>query len=373
MAKTAFAAAVLLTALSAAAQPPTRRATTIEAIRAYPGFFHGQAVTVLGRVSGQAEQSVMTDSGTLRLAGRERTNDGAAELRGVVYDIGRMTSDDPRVTTLDLGDSLQRAYGERWPRPGEEIVLNVTSASPPPPSASSTNPPLRHVVLDPARYEGTTVTVVGMFRGRNLYADLPDAPAIVRDDFVIRAGDASLWVANLRPRGKGFSFDPGRRVDTGRWVRISGTVRQGRGLVWMEGTSIALADAPSEDIAELVGPAPPPPPLNVVFSSPTQGEVEVRTDAVIRLQLSRDLDPATLKDRIRISYLPGESAERGEPQPPAVPFRADWTPVNRALQIRPTQPLERFRQVRVELLEGIRGPDGAVLAPLTITFTTGGS
>lgn len=374
MPNTAIAMVWLIAASAAWAQPPARRAATIEAIRAYPGFFHGQLVTVLGRVAGrEPDLSLTTDTASLRLVGREHPREGAVELRGVVYDIGRMNSDDPRLITLEAREWIQRMYGERWPRPGEEIVLHVTSAGPPPASAGSSAPPIRHVALDPGRYDGTAITVVGQFRGRNLYADLPEAPTSERDDFVLRSGDAALWVTGLRARGKGFNFDTTRRVDTGRWLRVSGTVRQGRGLVWMEGAKIELADAPANDIAEVAGPPPPPAPLNVVFTSPTAGEVEVRTDTVIRVQLSRDVDPATLKDRIRISYSPAESAERGEPQPPSVAFSVEWTPVNRALQIRPTQPLERFRQVRVEFLEGIRGPDGSVLAPLTIAFSTGGS
>lgn len=372
---TAAIAVVWLIASGAAwAQPPSRRATTIEAIRAYPGFFHGQLVTVLGRVGGSEPNLVLaTDAGSLRLIGDQHPREGPAEVRAVVYDIGRMNSDDPRLITLDVREAIQRAYGERWPRPGEEVVLHVTSAGAPAASAVSTAPPIRHVVLDPARFEGTAITVVGQFRGRNLYADLPDAPTSGRDDFVMRSGDASIWVTGLRPRGKGFNFDTTKRLDTGRWVRVSGTVRHGRGLAWLEGTRIELADAPTDEIVEVAGPPPPPAPLNVVFTSPTAGEVDVRLDAVIRVQLSRDVDPATLKDRIRVSYSPAESAERGEPQPPAVTFKVEWTPANRALVIRPSEPLERFRQVRVEFLEGIRGPDGSVLAPLTLTFSTGGS
>jgi hypothetical protein len=36
-------------------------------------------------------------------------------------------------------------------------------------------------------------------------------------------------------------------------------------------------------------------------------------------------------------------------------------------------PLERFRTMKVELLEGIVGTDGAPLAPWTLTFSLGGS
>jgi Bacterial Ig-like domain len=360
--------------LDVAAQPPMRRAATIEAVRTYAGFFHGQLVSLQGRVVTRAlESTLTTDAASLRLVGRERLSEGASELRGVVYDIGRMNTDDPRLVTLELRDLIQREYGERWPKPGEEIVLQVTSAGPLPAPQSSAAPPIRHIVLDPLKYEGTKIVVVGQFRGRNLYADVPDSPTSSRDDFVLRSGDAALWVTGVRPRGKGFSFDPRRRVDTGQWVRVSGVVRQGRGLVWLEGTSIEIADATSEEVEEVAGPPLPPPPLDVVFTSPSEGEVDVRPDAVIRLQFSRDVDLASLKDRIRISYSPAESVQRGEAQPPPVTFGVNWTAPTRGLEIRPSQPLERFRQVRVELLDGIRGPDGAALRAFSLTFSTGGS
>ena len=78
----------------------------------------------------------------------------------------------------------------------------------------------------------------------------------------------------------------------------------------------------------------------------------------IRMQLSRDLDPATLKDRVRITYSSADSKERGEAQPPSVAFTTNYTKENRALEIRPTEPLERFRLVKLEILEGVKGTDG---------------
>jgi hypothetical protein len=113
--------------------------------------------------------------------------------------------------------------------------------------------------------------------------------------------------------------------------------------------------------------------VEVLFAAPSEGEADVRLDERIRLQLSRDLDPATLKDRIRITYSSSESRDRGEAQPPAVAFATNYTKENRALEIRPAQPWERFRTVKVEFLEGIRGTDGGAMAPFTLTFTTGGS
>jgi hypothetical protein len=46
---------------------------------------------------------------------------------------------------------------------------------------------------------------------------------------------------------------------------------------------------------------------------------------------------------------------------------------NRALEIKPTAPLDRYRQVKIDLLEGILSAvDNMPLAPYSLTFTTGG-
>jgi hypothetical protein len=91
------------------------------------------------------------------------------------------------------------------------------------------------------------------------------------------------------------------------------------------------------------------------------------------MQLSRDLNPATLKDRIRISYSSKDSADRGEAQPPSVEFTFNYAAENRSLEIRPAQPLERFRLVTIEILPGVKGTDGGDMPPFKLTFTTGGS
>ena len=44
----------------------------------------------------------------------------------------------------------------------------------------------------------------------------------------------------------------------------------------------------------------------------------------------------------------------------------------RVLEIRFSQPIDRFRTLQVDLLEGVLGTDQQPLAPWTLTFTTGG-
>src|SRR5580765_2280926 len=85
----------------------------------------------------------------------------------------------------------------------------------------------------------------------------------------------------------------------------------------------------------------PPLPLEVTFSAPVEGEADVRLDAIVRIQFSRDVDARSLEKRIRMSYSAEESAERGEAQPPSITFEARYQAGSRALEIKPSRPLER--------------------------------
>jgi hypothetical protein len=81
------------------------------------------------------------------------------------------------------------------------------------------------------------------------------------------------------------------------------------------------------------------------------------------MQLSRDLDPASLKDHVRLSYAGGDQA--------TIAFTTNYTRENRALEIKPTEAMQPFRPVKLEMLEGVKGTDGGAMKPFTLTFTTG--
>lgn len=366
--------ALMLTSAVVGAQPQPRRATTISALRNYPGFYHQQTVLVVGEVKGTIERAtIATDEGAIGLIARELPRDSKVEARGQFLDIGRMSQDDPRLIPFNLLERIRNAYQERWPKPGEELLLILSNTVPPPGAANVSVPPLRSVAMEPARFENQKVAIVGQFRGRNLFGDLPEAPVQNRYSFVLRSNDAAIWVMGLQPKGRDFSFDPSRRLDSGRWVKVQGTVKTARGLTWLEGTTIELTPEPQQTTTEVEINVPPPPPVEVLFTAPTQGEADVRSTERIRMQLSRDLNPETLKDRIRITYSSTDSRERGEAQPPTVAFTTNYVKENRALEIRPAEPLERFRVVTVEILPGVKGTDGGDMPPFKLTFTTGGS
>jgi len=364
---------MLASALAVTGQPQARRATTITALRSYPGFYHQQTVLVIGEIKGTLERATIgSEEGAITLVARELPRETRVEARGQFLDIGRIAQDDPRLIPFNLLDRIRAVYQDRWPKPGEELLLLLGGTAPPPVATDATAPPLRALAMEPAKFEGQRVTITGQFRGRNLFGDLPEAPAQNRFQFVLRSTDAAVWVMGVQPKGKTFNFDPSKRIDTGRWVKVQGTVHTAKGLTWLDGTSIDLAPAPEETTVVAID-LPPPPPVEILFIAPTEGESDVRSTERIRMQLSRDLDPATLKDHVRLTYSLADSKERGEAQPPAIAFTTNYAKENRALEIRPTEPLERFRLVKLEILEGVKGTDGGPMAPFTLTFTTGGS
>jgi hypothetical protein len=192
---------------------------------------------------------------------------------------------------------------------------------------------------------------------------------------VLRTADAAIWVTNLRPRGKDFELSLDTRIDTGRWLQVTGTVQHGRGLQWLDGSAgtLAMTKAPVEqplDEPIRVSVAPPP---EVLFSAPTEDESDVLLNTNIRVQFSRDIDPATLKDHVHVKYDERETIERGEPDTPAIEFTTQYTAANRMLEIRFPEPLERFRHVIVALDDTVLGTDKQPLKSWTLNFHTGAS
>jgi hypothetical protein len=340
-----------------------RRLATVVALREYPSYFHLQNVLLHGE---------FVESGTqIVVRGGERdvpvilkdtaTPSGLVEVRGQLIDVGRLEPGDARVAAY-----AQARNFDPWPRPGEELVLIVTNVTAAQPAVSAS---VRGLALQPWRFEGQKITIVGQFRGRNLFGDLPSAPGKSRWDFVLRSADAAVWVTDLQPRGRGFVLSVDARVDTGRWLQITGTVALTRGLTTIVGTTVTEAEAPETAPPGEEETAPPPLPAEpgeVVFSSPTEGEVDVPTAGRVRFQFSRGIDSASLMSRIRVGYVGGAAGADGSPE-----FTFAYDAGARAVEIRFARPLEPFRTLRIELVEGIRTFDGAPVRPWTLTFTVG--
>jgi hypothetical protein len=361
---------VLIT--SVAAQTPQRRTTNIAALLAHPGFYHLHPVVVVGKIElrNSGEMRLVDDTaGSLRVIFKGSVPDELAEVRGEFWDIGRMNADDPRLAAYDLRTTFQVDPESGWPKPGQVHALMASAVAPAPPPLA---PSVRNIVLHPSRFENQKVTITGQFGGRNLLGDLPDAPARSRYDFVVRSADAALWVINLRPRGRDFELDLGARIDTGRWIEVSGVVQQGRGLILLDGTggSVRLTKPPAETTADAPIRVPAAPPPEVVFSTPIDGETDVSSRTNVRIQFSRDINPATFKGRIALRYAPPPAGVT-ETAPPPLEFTTQYLPGTRVLEIRFPQALEPFRGVQIDLVDGILGTDQQTLRPWTLTFETG--
>jgi hypothetical protein len=371
---TLAAIAALALVPSSDAQPAPRRATNVAALLAYPGFFHQRPVVVVGKVT-------TDDTGQIRVAdGGESIHvvvkdggapDGVDEIRGEFWDLGRMRPDEPRLAGVDLRKTFQVDPEGPWPRPGEVTAIMASTISP---ASMPLNPSIRGIVLHPSRYLEQRVTITGQFSGLNLNGDLPEAPAKSRYDFVLRSADAAIWVTNIRPKGRDFDFALDSRLDTARWLEVSGTVQRARGLLVIDADagSLVLAKPQTEtvpDEREVGIRVPSAPPPEVLFSAPSEDENDVLLSTNVRIQFSRDLDPATLKGRVRVSYL----EMRDEPTSPSLDVTTQYSVPGRVLEVRFDKPLDRFRTVKVELVDGILGTDQQPLKPWTLTFVLGGS
>jgi len=363
-------AVAALAAATATPQAPGRIATSAEALVASPVFFHGRQITVRRElVEARGLTELASTSKPIFVFWRDApttTRDG--EVRGEFWDLGRLRPDDSRFSSQNFGPVLEAASRGEWPaRDQVFVILGATFVESPLPQ----QPSIRALALAPEKYADRGVTIAGRFRGRNLFGDLPLPAGKSRWDFVLQAADGAVWITGLRPRGKGFDLDVEARVDTGRWLEVTGTVRRDGSLVWVEASSIALASAPTETPVEVTVPTVPrEAPPRVVFTAPVANDTDVEVAAPVRIQFSRDMQAATFRDRVRVAYT--GNAPAGAPASPPQ-FTVNYNEGTRALELKFAFRLDRFRTVRVDLLEGILSAvDNQPLAPWSMTFTTGG-
>ena len=118
---------LLAVATQATAQAPARRLTTLETLRRFPGYYHLQNILLHGEFAEEGARIQLRADGqamTIALADGVRTTSGPVEVRAQLIDVGRLEPTDPRVATLP---GVRDA--ERWPKPGEELVLRVTGVT----------------------------------------------------------------------------------------------------------------------------------------------------------------------------------------------------------------------------------------------------
>jgi hypothetical protein len=221
---------------------------------------------------------------------------------------------------------------------------------------------LEALVSRPGSRDGQTLKVVGMFRGRNLYGDLPVRTQRSSSDWVIKDELFAVWVSGKKPKGSGWELDASLKRDTGRWIEVIGRPTTVNGVTYLRAIEVNLTTAPSAT-ARVEAPPPPPdkpkvPPV-VVFALPLDGERDLPEDSRFVIQFSKDMNEESFSGRVVLRYagarLAGDRAFDG--------LRLTYDGGRRALTVDPGDVLRPGRTVEIVLLPGIKDVDGLELIP----------
>jgi Bacterial Ig-like domain len=223
---------------------------------------------------------------------------------------------------------------------------------------------LESLVRRPGERDGQTVRVVGKFRGRNLYGDLPSHSQRSRSDWVIKDDLFAVWVTGKKPKGSGWELDAGLKRDTGKWIEVVGRPLTRGGITTIQAASVDLTTAPTPT-ADAEPPPPPPPrpkvPPVVVFALPLDGagRDKVPSNSQFIVQFSKDMDESTFAGHVIVRYAgprrPGDQVFDG--------LKLTYDGGRRALTVDPGDVLRPGRVVELVLLPGIRDIEGLELEP----------
>ena len=277
------------------------------------------------------------ESEATRFLGRETS------VTGVVQELS--SSGDP--TQPKIGITFWKFTG-----PPEEVKGPI----------KSTDVSLETLVTKPGKHDGQTVRVVGKFRGRNLYGDLPARSERASSDWVIKDDVYAVWVTGRKPKGPGWELDANLKRDTGKWIEVIGRVESRGPVSYIRAAQVRITDPP-RPTADAAPPPPPPerpkvPPV-VVFALPLDGEGDVPSNGTFVVQFSKDIDENSFKEHILLRYagpvLPGDRVFDG--------VRLSYDQGRRALTVDPGDVLRPNRQIELMLLSGIADIDGLGLVP----------
>lgn len=99
---------------------------------------------------------------------------------------------------------------------------------------------LEQLVRAPRQHEGRPISVRGVFRGANLFEDMPPESRRDAGDWVLRDGPFFIWVTGHAPRGKGFSLDPASRGSAAYRLEVEGRPAVRGGLVYLRASEVRL-------------------------------------------------------------------------------------------------------------------------------------
>ena len=248
-----------------------------------------------------------------------------------------------------------RRSGETTPGGGEYYLQAWECIGPEAAAAATgTSVTLPALLARMSELEGEVVRVVGRFRGRNLFGDLPPRSSKGPNDWVIKSERAAVWITGHKPGGEGWGLDLDSSAQ-GEWLEVVGRPRVRSGVVYLQAAKVGLVPAPRG--ARVVPPrrllsSTPTDPPSVVFCLPLEGERLGPTSRVV-VQFDRNMDEESFKDRVRLREEGG-----GE-----VAVRLNYDESRRSLVISPLRPPTSGQRLQVQLLPGIVDVDGVPLAP----------
>ena len=331
---------------------------SLDALSFNPESYNNKAVRVKGRISIlgiSGESFELSDAGarvTIVPIRRGMNEDQLTNLGGQMVEIvGLFTSS---AGQSGGAGTVQGSMGTiqfwRWAGPPEKLAKNVKAAI----------VSLEQLVGRAGKMDGQLVRVVGKFRGRNLFADLPARSMRTSEDWVIKDSLFAVWVTNKKPKGNGFELDPSIRRDSNRWIEVIGRPVTKNGVVIIDAAEVTLTQPPTPKAD--AAPAPPPPerpkiPPVIVFSLPLDGESDFDFSGRIMVQFNNDMDEDSFKGRVGLRYegpaFPGD--------PGFESMRVSYNPGSKALIVDPGAPILRGRVLDLVLLTGIIDIDGQPL------------
>jgi hypothetical protein len=226
----------------------------------------------------------------------------------------------------------------------------------------SENVTLEQLVTRPGSADRKTVKIVGKFRGKNLFGDLPAKSEQNSSDWVIKDDVFAVWITGKKPKGQGWDLDSSLKRDTGHWIEVVGKPETRNGVTYIHALQVELTSAP-RPVADAAPPPPPKPrppkPPVVVFALPLDGEADLPPDSRFVVQFSKDMDEATFQGRVVLRYAgPVRPGDR-----PLDGVRLHYDGGRRALLVDPGDVLRAGRQIELLLLPGITDIEGLTLVP----------
>lgn len=333
---------------------------SLEALAFNPESYNGKAVRVKGRIGivgisgGSFELGEAGSRATIVPITRGMNEDQLMNLGGQMVEVTGLFNATSGQSGSGGSGQVQGSIGViqfwRWAGPPEKLAKNVKAAI----------VSLEQLVTRAGKMDGQLVRVVGKFRGRNLFADLPARSMRTIEDWVIKDSLFAVWVTNKKPKGDGFELDPSIRRDSNRWIEVIGRPVTKNGVVIIDAAQVTLTQPPTPKAD--AAPAPPPPerpkiPPVIVFSLPLDGESDFDFSGRIMVQFNNDMDEESFKGRVGLRYegpaLPGD--------PGFESMRVSYNPGSKALIVDPGARILRGRVLDLVLLTGIVDIDGQPL------------